>query len=492
VFDAAGTLRMANGVRFTGSRCASVQAARVELGVNDVEALSGRLCPAGEPLLTLSGADWRIAGRAEGGAARVSFLQARLADAAGRVVMGQARGRLYATAAVADARVEDLAPSTRFEPLRVSGRAELAGDLWTAQLAVRTPSGQPVATAQLRHQGPSGRGGVDLDTGVLTFAENGLQPVQLSPLAVAIGSPATGAARFAGGFQWTPGGVTSGGVLEIPRLDFLSPAGAVEGLSGEVAFTSLAPLIAAPGQVLRAESIDAFAPLTGASASFALGEKALLVSGGEAAVGGGRVRVESLEVPLSPDQPTRGVLQFEGVQLHDLVEASPFGDRVDLDAKVSGRVPFETQDQKVRITGGTLRAVQPGRLSIDPTVLTGLSANGAVGAATDPQSTDTIRDLAYQAVEHLAFDTLDATIDSRPDGRMGVLFHVIGKHDPPQRQVIRLSLMDLLRRRFLDRKLPLPSNTGVNLTLDTTLNLDELLRDYADYRGRRSSPTVQP
>jgi hypothetical protein len=490
---------MANGVRFTGVRCASVQAARVELGVNDLEAVSGRLCPAGEPLLTLSGADWRIAGRAEAVAARVPFLQARVADAAGRVVMGQARGRLYATAAVADARVEDLAPPTRFEPLRVSGRAELAGDLWTAQLAVRTPSGQPVATAQLRHQGPSGRGGVDLDTGVLTFAENGLQPVQLSPLAAGIGSPATGAARFAGGFQWTPGGVTSGGVLEIPRLDFLSPAGAVEGLSGEVAFTSLAPLIAAPGQVLRAESIDAFAPLTGASVTFALGEKALVVSGGEATVGGGRVRVETLEIPLSPGQPTRGVLQFEGVQLHDLVEASPFGDRVDLDAKVSGRVPFATEGQNVRITGGELHAIQPGRLSIDRAALTSMSADsGSTGAAplnaalNDPQAADTVRDLAYQAMEHLAFNNLDATIDSRPDGRMGVLFHVIGEHDPPQRQVIRLPLMDLLRRRFLDRKLPLPSGTGVNLTLDTTLNLDELLRDYADYRGRGSSPTVQP
>ncbi len=126
-----------------------------------------------------------------------------------------------------------------------------------------------------------------------------------------------------------------------------------------------------------------------------------------------------------------------------------------------------------------------------PNQIVPVMANGAA-AGNDPQRADTIRDFAYQAMEHLAFDTLDATINSLPDGRVGVLFHVIGKHDPPTRQVIRLSWLDVLRRRFLDRKLPLPSGTGVNLTLDTTLNLDELLADYADYRSLHSSPTVQP
>jgi hypothetical protein len=31
----------------------------------------------------------------------------------------------------------------------------------------------------------------------------------------------------------------------------------------------------------------------------------------------------------------------------------------------------------------------------------------------------------------------------------------------------------------------------VNLTLDTTLNLDELLADYTDYQRLRGSPKVQ-
>ncbi|WP_334161791.1 intermembrane phospholipid transport protein YdbH family protein [Phenylobacterium sp.] len=499
VFDASGTLRMGEGVRFTGDRCASVTATRLELGENDVEGLSGRLCPvAGEPLLTLNGGDWRIAGRAEDAAATVPFLQARVAEADGRIVMGLARGRLHATAAIADAMVADTGPETRFHPLRMTGRAVLARDVWTADLAFRTPAGQPVATARLGHQSLTGAGGVEIDTGLLAFAEGGLQPEQLSPLAAAVGSPAVGLARFAGQLQWAGAGLTSGGTLTVPRLDFTSPAGRVSGLSGEVVFTSLAPLTAAPGQELRAEAVDAVLPLTGVTATFGLEDGGLLISGGEAAVGGGRVTVESVRIPLGPDEPARGVLNFEGVQLHDIVEASPFGDRVEFDARVSGRVPFEAKGQQVRILGGSLRAIQPGRISIQRAALTGVSAEGAVAtpgapAAVAPEpSTDTFTDFAYQAMENLAFDTLDATIESRPDGRLGVIFHIVGRHDPPKRQEIRLGLMDLIRRDFMNRKLPLPSGTGVNLTLDTTLNLDDLLKDFAEYQRLRSSPPVQP
>jgi len=229
--------------------------------------------------------------------------------------------------------------------------------------------------------------------------------------------------------------------------------------------------------------------------AFEVQEKALLISGGEASVGGGKVRVESLAVPLVAGVPMQGALLFEGVQLHDLVEASPFGDKVDLDARVSGRMPFESLDGKVRILGGDLHAIQPGRLSINRSALDAVAAGGSAdlptGTTTAVEANDTFTDFAYQAMENLAFTTLDAGVATREDGRLGVLFHIIGKHDPPQHQEIKISLMDLIGRKFLGRKLPLPSNTGVDLTLDTTLNLDDLLADYADYQRLRSSAPVQ-
>jgi hypothetical protein len=320
-----------------------------------------------------------------------------------------------------------------------------------------------------------------------------LQPAQLSPLAAAVGSPVQGQARFVGRFDWSAQGITSHGELSVASLDFKSPAGMVSGLSGDIVFTSLAPLDAAPGQALHADRLAAIVPLDDITASFAIDDRALTVSGGEAQVGGGKIRIETLEIPLAAGAPVRGVLRFEGVQLHDLVEASPFGAKVDLQAKVSGRVPFDILAGKPHVQGGELKAVEPGRLSIDRSALRPVSdtrASPAVAGAAN--SNAAISDFAYQAMENLAFETLDAKIDSLPAGRLGVLFHIIGKHDPPTPQQIRLSLSDLISRRFLGRPLPLPSGTQVNLTLDTTLNLDDLLADFAAYQRLRGSAGVQP
>jgi hypothetical protein len=232
--------------------------------------------------------------------------------------------------------------------------------------------------------------------------------------------------------------------------------------------------------------------LTGLRARFELADNLLKVEGGEASVGGGRIRAETLEVPLAPGAPTRGILHIEGVQLHDLVEASPFGDKVDLDAKVSGRIPFEMTGAKVRISGGVLKADQPGRLSIDRAALTGVQADTPTTIPSEVNPNDTFTDFAYQAMENLAFETLEVTVASREDGRLGMLFHIVGRHDPPTRQRIRLTVMDLIQRKFLGQKLPLPSGTGVNLTLDTTLNLDDLMADWGEFQRAKSSAPVQP
>lgn len=501
VFEATGVLRSSGGkLSFTAARCVAVQAAGIELGAIDVGRLSARFCPTARPLLTLRGGDWRLDGRAEAVAAEVPSLQARIESGAGTLDLHQTAGRLDAGAVITQARVADSAPTRRFQPLTLTGRVGLAKDILHADLALADLAGRRLANARLSSDTASGVGGVEIATGTLKFANGGLQPSALSPLAAAIGSPVTGSAAFTGRFAWIPNTSTSEGRLTVPGLDFESPAGHVSGLKGEVAFTSLAPLTAAPGQVLTADAVSSPAgPLSDLKATFGLSETTLAVSGAQAAMGGGKLRVEGLDVPLARSAPIRGALKFEGVQLHDMVAASPFADKVELDARATGDIPFEAQGGKVRVAGGALHAIQPGRLSIKRGALTGVSlggAGGAVAAGSAPSATapanDTFTDFAYQAMEYLAFDKLDATIASKPDGRLGVLFHIVGQSDPPQHQEIRLPLMDLIRRRFLDKPLPLPSGTGVDLTLDTILNIDDLLGDYAGFQRLRGSPKVQP
>lgn len=492
--DASGRLRIAGGgLTFVADRCVTISASRLDFGANDIERLSGRLCPATGPLFSLTGGDWRIAGRAQAVTGAAPFIQGRVVGGAGRVSAQSVRGDVSATARIETARLEDTGAEARFNPLLMSGEASLKAFIWRADLAFRRPNGAPLGTALVTQDGRLGLGVVVIETEMLTFAEGGLQPTDLSPLASSVGSPAVGQAKFKGRFDWTPDGSTSNGSISIPRLDFQSAAGPVKGLKGELAFSSLAPLVAAPGQELSVEQVQGIVLVESLRARFGVVDNLLTVEGGEAMVGGGRVRVETLEIPLVPGAPTRGILLLEGVQLHDLVEASPFGDKVDFDAKVSGRVPFEMVGNRVRISGGQIKADQPGRISINRTALTGVTADTAIdapAAVVDPNATFT--DFAYQAMENLAFDKMEATISSKDDGRLGVLFHIVGRHDPPQKQRIRLTIMDLIQKRFLGRKLPLPSGTGVNLTLDTTLNLDDLLADYAEYQRARNSGPVQP
>ncbi|MBI1199712.1 MAG: C4-dicarboxylate ABC transporter [Phenylobacterium sp.] len=493
--DAAGTLAMAGGrLTFTASDCAAFAAARLEFGANDARDVSGRFCPTGGPLASFAGGDWRAQGRAEGVAATIPFLQARATGGVARVSASGHGARPTADIAIETARIEDTAPKPRFNPLSLTGQANLTGDVWRADFDTALPGGLHVAHAHLAHDSLTG-GGVEIETGELRFAAGGLQPGAISPLAQAVGSPAEGRVVFKGRFDWNAQEVTSSGRLEIPRLDFQSAAGRVENLSGVLDFSSLAPLEAAADQDLHIARLDAVVPVTDIDARFTVAGEMLRVAGGEATVGGGKVRVEKLDVPFDPTAAMTGVLLVDGVQLHDIVEASPFGDRVELDARVSGRLPFTATGDQVRVTGGELKAIAPGRLSIDRAAIMGVQAAGAMaapGTGGPVSPNDTFTDFAYQAMEHLAFDTLEASIASRDDGRLGVLFHIVGKFDPPKHQEIRLPLMDLIRRKFLGRKLPLPSGTGVNLTLDTTLNLDDLLADYGDYRRLHGSGAVQP
>ena len=87
------------------------------------------------------------------------------------------------------------------------------------------------------------------------------------------------------------------------------------------------------------------------------------------------------------------------------------------------------------------------------------------------------------------------------DGRFGnraftraALDHlrIRGRHDPPQRQELRVSIAEFISREFLNRELPLPSGTGIDLTLDTTLNVNQLVSDLLELnraRNGEASPT---
>ncbi|WP_298161328.1 YdbH domain-containing protein [Brevundimonas sp.] len=471
---------------YVASDCLAFTAERLELEENDVMDLSGGLCASGGPLVVSENGRWRAGGRLNDVEASAPFLAMTFEDVEGTAFATGSRAGLGLEATVASASVEDATRPRRFNALTASGSARLADETWSGAFDLAR-NAATLGRLTVAHNGLTGEGGIVIDAPSLVFAEDGLQPADLSPLAADfVQSPATGSASFNGRLNWTKDADagTSSGRLVIPGLDFTSPAGAVKGLSGTIEFTNLAPLTTAPDQTLRVATLESIDDFTELDLTFSLDKAALMVAGGDIQAAGGTVSVEPFAVPLDR-RPFSGVIVLDRVQLGDLIAGSGFGDRVQLDAVVSGRLPFTSDpDTGVRIAGGALYAAQPGRLSIAREALSDLEAGG--GGEVPP---NTVEDLAYQAMENLAFDTLTADVDSADGGRLGVRFHIVGRHDPPQRQELRLTLSELISREFLQRTLPLPSGTGINLTLDTTLNLNQLVSDLmAVNRARNGDP----
>ena len=490
-----GLLAMADGrLTYVTPDCVDLTVERLELDENDVHQVAGKLCPETGPLLTSKDGIWRVAGGFEGVSAQAPFLGMRFDQAAGRVVVDGTKAGVGLTATVAEAQVVDATTPRRFETLAASGQARLANERWSGGFDLKG-TGKAAATTlgrlTLAHDGRTGAGGIQIAAPEVTFVEGGLQPSMLSPMVEAfVQSPVTGSIGFQGRFDWTKEAEpTSSGLLSVPGLDFVSPAGPVKGARGEIVFTSLAPVVTAPNQRLTIDSLDVGADATALDLTFAIDAAGISIAGGSIQAGGGTVSVEPFVVPLDPTQAYSGVVVLDRVQLGELLADAGFADKVQLDALVSGRLPF-LMDPKagLKITAGSLGAVQPGRLSIKREVLTDVAAGGG-GEAVPPGM---VEDLAYQAMENLAFDQLTADVNSLDGGRVAVLFHIRGRHEPPQRQELRLTLAELISREFLNRELPLPSGTQIDLTLDTTLNANQLFADIMAVNRARQGQGDQP
>ena len=484
--QADGRLTVRGGVAaFVAASCADVTVKRLDFCDNSAVDFVARLCPAPAPMLTAANGRWSIAGLAKGASAKVPIFEAGLSDGSGSLSL-QGHGQDVGADLVVDqVRVADLAKPLRFYPVTASAKAALAKDLFSGGVDVKTPKGVYLAHADFRHQVTAMKGGMTVSAPALTFVRGGLQPTQLSPLTAAVGEPAAGKVSFEGRFDWAGDTTAGSGRLVAEDLSFNSPAGAVTSLSGTMAFTSFVPLKGATVGPIKADRIAGVLPLTEVTALARIDGQTATVSEGQGSIGGGHVRIDAT-ASLAADQTVKGEVVMDKVQLHELVAASPFSDKVSLTAQVSGRLPFQMAGGKLRIADGAAKADVPGRLSINRATF------NPGGVAKGPATEDNLSTFGYQAMEDLAFQTLDATIGSQPDGKLRMVFHVVGKHDPPTRKELRLNWRDVFDRKVLNKSMPLPSNTGVNLTLDTTINLDNLIQSQGALDRELGSGPVQP
>jgi hypothetical protein len=232
--------------------------------------------------------------------------------------------------------------------------------------------------------------------------------------------------------------------------------------------------------------------LTALNGLFSIAPDALTLQVGAADWAGGRVWLEPSRLPLDPSKAVTGSLVLDGVDLGQILAASPLADQVKITAIVDGTLPFELKNGAIQISGGQMAARGAGRLSIARTALSGLQtgnvgAGGSVTAgASSPLGGNAIQDFAYQAMENLAFDSLNARIDSLPAARLGLVFHIKGRNDPEKDVPSKIALRDLVAGRAFDKPIALPKGTPIDLTLDTSLNFGDLIKAAQQAFERRA------
>jgi hypothetical protein len=466
------------------TECAPVSAAAFGEGPEPlVTALKARACPdPSAPLVRLGPERWRMRTLVRDLAFDAPAGQVAVRDGEAAAELSGAGAEPVGAVTLTSARLQDAALMRRFEPLRLDGRVTLARGVWTGPLRIADGArGRPVARVDVRHTMEGATGHADISAADLAFAPDGLQPRDLTPVGADMVRDASGAVSFTGQADWRPGVVTSSGRLTTAGLDFRSPAGAVKQARTEMTFVSLAPLVSAPGQAVAADSVAAVVPLEAPTASVELRADRIVLERATAGAARGRVSLDAMELPFAPGSTLSGVLRLDDIDLDALIDQFNLAEKVSLEAKVDGALPFSWSEAGLRFSMGRVFATGPGRLTVRREALT-------TAVATGPTAAPGFQDIAYQALEDLAFDRLEAQVDSRPMGRLGVVFRINGRHDPPREGRTRISLFDLLRGHAFDKPIDLPKGTPVNLTLDTSLNFDELLAAYA---GAGRSEAVQ-
>jgi hypothetical protein len=467
---------------FMPSSCARITLAAFHPGASDLaKDVRGTFCGAqGQPTFSGEGANWKLAGEARGLSAVLPLANAQLDKGAARLAFEGQGADFHGSANVTAAQVTDRTTPIRFKPLAGTGTVTLAGNVWRGQLAMTDADKNALGDVTFSHAMATGVGTAHIAAPKLVFAIGKLQPESLSPL-LAPFRRAEGSAGFAGDIAWTRSAITSSGKLTIESLDFLTPLGKAHAVKTEIAFTSLLPPVTADGQDVTISRIDWTLPFSSVDLRFAFNPTTVKVDAVSTDWAQGHAAVGAFTVNLADPNNITGAADLNSIALGSLVTASNLGSKLKLEGKVSGHIPFKLTPEGFRIEKGRIAADGPGRLSIDRSMW---NQGGAVAA-------NAVQDFAYQALENLAYDQMSADLNSIAGGRLQILFHIKGRSDPPKPQVAEIAIADILNGTALQKQVPLPSGTPIDLTLDTSLNFDELLKSYAQAWSKSLSPQGQ-
>ncbi len=477
------------GLAVTLDAPAKVTVASAELG-DHIENLTATVSQTGGALFRANPAGWHASGLYSRLSLTAPAEQVKLDDGQGRFdVFSQAESDALGmklaleTATVTDAMAAD---QRRFNPMHIGGtltqdRKAMAGR-FTASVPVAGKP-QPIAAIVLSNDVKTGNGSLGFDTAdYLTFAQGGLQPADLSPIAGSLlAKDVTGRATFTGAFDWAGDKTTSRGVLTAKDINYTGLTGVSQGLNGRVVFTSLAPLQSEPGQVIAIKQMQVGVPLHDLDLRIQFQGDRIAVEAASVETPGGALTLEPTVLPLDGTSAISGAVAFNGLDFGQIVASTGLAQSMTFNGKLTGRVPFTIMGGHIRFADGAAAADAPGRISIFRSAVTDINAGGSMAAngqaGTAAAGVNPFQDLAFQAMEHLSYDKLDVKVNSVPGGKLDLNFHMKGRFDPPQPQKATVSAADYLSGKWMQKPLKLPSGTPIELYLDVPINLDEILGD---------------
>lgn len=347
-----------------------------------------------------------------------------------------AKGALAFRAAVT---VRDSQAPARFVPLlspdfalaMKDGRITASGSL-TAQRG-----GALVARTAIVHDLSSAKGHADLTVPDLNFGP-GLQPEDITPIALGVVANVQAKVTGQGRIDWTGSNVTSSGTFRTDNANLAAAFGPVEGLSGEIHFTDLIGLISAPGQEVRIAKVNPGVEVQDGVVRYHLeaGQKVRIEGGGWPFSGG---KLDLLPTTMNFGEDVDRYLTFRviGLDAGAFIQAMEL-DNVSATGTFDGIMPLIFNAKGGRVAGGVLVARQQGMpplimpegvlptIPCDPTRQSGVLSY--VGPVSNEQ-VGVMGKMAFDALKDLQYKCLTILMDGALDGEMvtNVVFNGVNR-----------------------------------------------------------------
>ncbi len=356
-------------------------------------------------------------GRFAGAAGKIGAVPLLISEGAGDWRLASSVLTLNGAIKVADA--EQAAP--RFHPhIANDVRLSLKSGKIGAAATLREPrSSAPVASVAIRHDLSSGAGDAVLDVDQLRFAQGGVQPEAITPLALGIVANVDGRVTGQGRIRWRDGTVVSDGEFSTPGANLAAAFGPVTGVRGTIRFTDLLGLVSAPDQQITIAEINPGIAVTNGVIRYQLlPDQKLAIAAGEWPFSGGTLTLEPTVLDMANPVARRLTFRIAGLDSATFVQQLEFKN-IAVTGKFDGVLPIVFDSRGGRIENGAL-TVRPegGTLSY-------------VGDVTNA-NLGRIARIAFDALKSMRYKQLTIELNGDLDGEIVSKVRFDGTNDKPE------------------------------------------------------------